>query len=156
MDKKKKWKKQFLCLAGILLIFGAIFFHSSPLSQKGEISLENFVYCHIQTMRVENETGIGRAVKIRDLEQVENLVKTIGNLEVRKALPWEKLHSDEEYPYTMHLQFDSEEVGRYELIHFWKSGEIIFRGDSYMIADGSKTQMTDQLEWLLQNYEIEK
>ena len=152
----KKIKKFIVFLFGVLLIWFAGRFFSSPLSQKGEISLENFVYCHIQTMRVENETGIGRAVKIRDLEQVENLVETIGNLEVRKALPWEKLHSDEEYPYTMHLQFDSEEVGRYELIHFWKNGEIIFRGDSYMIADGSKTQMTDQLEWLLQNYDIEK
>ena len=151
-----KEKKVLIFLAGILLIWAAVFFNSSPLSQKGKISLEDFIYCHIQTMRVENETGIGRTVKIRNLETAENLVETIGNLKVRKALLWEKLHSDEEYSYTIELRYDSEEVGRFEIINFWKNGEVFFRGDSYMIAEGSKTQMTDQLEWLVQNCETEE
>lgn len=156
MNKLKKRKKLIICLLGVLMIWAAVSFHSSPLSQKGEISLENFVYCHIQVIEVENDTGLGRAVKIRDLEQAEKLVDSFGEQKVRKALPWEKLHSDEEYPYTMHLQFDSEVVGRYELIHFWKNGQIDFRGASYMITGEPKTQMTDQLEWLLQNYETEE
>lgn len=152
----KKIKKFMIFLFAVLLIWIGGHFFSSPLSQKGEVSLEDLVYCHIQVIEVENDTGIGRAVKIRDLEQVEKLVDTLGEMEVRKALPWEKLHSDEEYPYTIELRYDSEEVGRYEIIHFWKNGEVFFRGDSYMIAGGSKTQMTDQLEWLLQNYETEE
>ncbi len=82
--KNKRIKKLIVCLLGVLLIWTTVSFRSSPLSQKGEISLENFVYCHIQVIEVENDTGIGRAVKIRDLEQVEKLVDTFGELEVRK------------------------------------------------------------------------
>lgn len=153
MSKKKK---VLIFLAGILLIWTATFFNSSPLSKKGKISLENFVYCHIQVIEVIDDTGIGRAVKIRELEPVENLVKMIEGLEVRKALPWEKMHEEDEEPYSIHLQFDNKAVGRCELIHFWKNGEVVFRGDSYMIAEEGRIQMTDQLEWLLKNYETEE
>ena len=152
----KKIKKFMIFLFAVLLIWLAGYFFSSPLSQKGEISLEDFIYCHIQVIEVVDDTGYGRAVKIRNLEIVENLVHSIEKLEVRKALPWEKMHEEFEYPYSVQLRYDSEEVGRYEIIHFWKNGEILFRGDSYMIEEGSKTQMTDQLEWLIENYETEE
>ena len=152
----KKLKRFVFFLLVVLIIWFAGHFFSSPLSQKGEISLENFIYCKIQTIEVKNQTGYVYGVDIRDIEPVEKLVKDIDELKIRKALPWEKLHSDEEYPYTMELQFDSEEVGRCEIINFWKNGEIVFRGDCYMIAEGRKTQMTDQLEWFLQNYETEE
>ena len=56
----------------------------------------------------------------------------------------------------LRMQFDSEELGRCEVIHFWENGEVVFRGESYMIAEGEKTQMTDQLEWLVENYETEE
>lgn len=156
MGKKKGGKKWLIFLAGILLIWVVVFLQSSPLYKKGEISLESFIYCHIQTMRVENETGIGRAVRIKDLAQTEKLLDILGELEVRRALPWEKIHEDEEYPYTIHMRYDSESSGRFENILCWKNGQIDFRNVSYMIAEGSKTQMTDQLEWLLQNYETEE
>lgn len=153
---KKKIKKFVLFLFGVLLIWFAGHLFSGSVSEKGKISLEKFIYCHIQVMEVVDDTGIGRAVKIRDLEQVEKLVDSIEGLKVRKALPWEKMHEEFEYPYSVQMQYDSEEIGRYEVIHFWKNGEIIFRGDSYMIAEESKTQMTDQLEWLIDNYETEE
>ena len=154
MAKKKKVVIGLLIvslLAGICDVF-----NSSPLSQKGKISLENFVYCHIQVIEVIDDTGIGRAVKIRELKPVDNLMKMIERLEARKALPWEKMHKEDEEPYSIHLQFDSEEVGRCELIHFWKNGEVVFRGDSYMITEESRTQMTDQLEWLIENCATEE
>ena len=116
----------------------------------------NFIHCHIQTMHIENETRIGRAVRIKDVVQTESLLDTLGGLEVRKALPWEKIHEDEEYPYTICLRYESESSGPFENILCWKNGQIDFRNVSYMIAEGSKTQMTDQLEWLLQNYETEE
>ncbi len=158
MDKKKKGKRKkwFICLVGILLICGAVFMNSSPLSQKGEVSLENLVYCSIQVTEVKNETGYVRGTKIRDIEQVEKLFDFLGEQEVRRALPWEKLHSDEEYPYTIDLQYDSETQGRYEFIFCWKNGQIDFREKSYMITEEPKTQMTERLELLLQTYETEE
>ena len=152
----KQLKRFVFFLLVVLIIWFAGHLFSGPVSEKGKISLENFIYCHIQVIEVVDDTGIGRAVKIRDLEQVEKLVDSIEGLEVRKALPWEKMHEEFEYPYSVQMQYDSEEMGRYEIIHFWKNGEIVFRGDSYMIAEGSKTKMTDQLEWFLQNYETEE
>ena len=152
----KKIKKFVVFLFGVLLIWFAGHFFSSPLSEKGEISLENFIYCKIQISEVKNETTYIDGVEIRDIEPVEKLVEDIEKLKIRKILPWEKMHEEWEYPYMIRMQFDSEEVGRCEIIDFWKNGEIVFRGDSYMIAEGSKTQMTDQLEWLVQNYDIEK
>ena len=93
---------------------------------------------------------------IREIEPVEKLAEDIEGLKIRKILPWEKIHEEWEYPYQIWMQFDSEEVGRCEIIDFWKNGEIVFRGESYMITEGSKTQMTDQLEQLIENYETEE
>lgn len=152
----KKIKKFIVFLFGVLLIWFAGHFFSSPLSEKGEISLENYIYCKIQTTEVKNQTGYVYGVDIREIESVERLVEDIEKLKIRKTLPWEKIHGEWEYPYMIRMQFDSEEVGRCEIIDFWKNGEIVFRGDSYMIAEGSKTQMTDQLEWLIENYKTEK
>lgn len=152
----KKLKRFVFFLLVVLIIWFAGHFFSSPLSQKGEISLENFIHCHIQTMHIENETRIGRAVRIKDVVQTESLLDTLGGLEVRKALPWEKIHEDEEYPYTICLRYESESSGPFENILCWKNGQIDFRNVSYMIAEGSKTQMTDRLEWLVQNYETEE
>jgi len=151
----KKIKKFMIFLFAVLFIWLGSHFFSSPLGEKGEISMENFIYCHIQTMYIENETGIGRAVRIKDLTQTEKLLDTLGEVEVRKALPWEKIHEDKEYPYTIHLRYESESSGPFENILCWKNGQIDFRNVSYMIVDENKTQMTDQLEWLLENYKTE-
>lgn len=153
MDKRKKW---LLCLAGILLIWAVTVFKSSPLSERGKISLEDFVYCRIQVIELIDDAGRGRAVIVRDMEMVEKLTEEIEELKVRKSLPWEKIHTKGEEPYTFYLQFDSEEAGGYESINFWKNGEVFFRGNSYMIAGENKIQMTDRLEWLLQNYKTEE
>ena len=150
----KKIKKFIVFLFGVLLIWFAGHFFSSPLSEKGEISLENFIYCKIQISEVKNETTYIDGVEIRDIEPVEKLVEDIEKLKIRKILPWEKNHGV--WPYKICMQFDSEEIGRCEIIDFWKNGEIVFRGDSYMIAEGSKTQMTDRLEWLIENYKAEE
>ena len=151
----KKIKKFVVFLFGVLLIWFAGQFFSSPLSQKGEISLENFIHCHIQTMHIENETGIGRAVRIKDVAQAEKLLDILGELEVRKALPWDKIHEDGEYPYTICLRYESESSGPFENIYCWENGQIDFRNVSYMIVDENKARMTDQLEWLLENYKTE-
>lgn len=151
----KKLKRFLFFLLVVLIIWFAGHFFSSPLSQKGEISLENFIHCHIQTMHIENETGIGRAVRIKDVSQTEKLLDILGELEVRKALPWEKIHGDEEYPYTICLRYESESSGPFENIYCWGNGQIDFRNVSYMIVDENKAQMIDQLEWLLENYKTE-
>ena len=151
---KKKMKKFMVSLIAVLLLWFAGHFFSSPLSKKGEVSLENFIYCKIQTSEIKNDTAYIDGVEIRDIEPVEKLVADIEKLKIRKILPWEK--NQGAWPYMIRMQFDSEELGRCELIHFWKNGEIVFRGDSYMIAEGSKTQMTDQLEWLVENYNTEE
>ena len=150
----EKIKKFIVFLFGVLLIWFASHFFTSPLSEKGEISLENFIYCKIQISEVKNETTYIDGVEIRDIEPVEKLVEDIEKLKIRKILPWEKNHGA--WPYKIWMQFDSEEIGRCEIIDFWKNGEIVFRGDSYMIAEGSKTQMTDRLEWLIENYKAEE
>ena len=152
----KKTKNFIIILFGILIVWFAGHFFSSPLSQKGEISMEDFVFCHIQVIEVVNDTGIGRAVKIKDVEETKKLLDFMSELEVRKSLPWEKIHNDVEEPYTVWLQYDSEEMGRYEHILCWKNGQINFRGKNYMIIDEQKVQLTDQLEWFLQNYETEE
>lgn len=151
----KKLKRFVFFLLVVLIIWFAGHFFSSPLSQKGEISMENFIYCHIQTMKVIDDTGYGRAVRIKDAAQTEELLDALGEVEVRRALPWEKIHGDEEYPYTIHLRYESESSGPFENIQCWKNGQIDFRNVSYMIAGENKTQMTDQLEWLIENYETE-
>ena len=141
-------------LIAVLLIWFASHFFSSPLAEKGEISLENFVFCKIQISEVKNDTTYIDGVEIREIEPVEKLVEEIEGLKIRKILPWEK--NQGAWPYKIWMQFDSEELGRCEIIDFWKNGEIVFRGESYMIAEGSKTQMTDQLEQLIENYETEE
>lgn len=153
---KKKMKKFMVFLIAVLLIWFASHFFSSPLAEKGEISLENFVFCKIQTTEVIDQTGYVYGADIREIEPVEKLAEDIEGLKIRKILPWEKIHEEWEYPYQIWMQFDSEEVGRCEIIDFWKNGEIVFRGESYMITEGSKTQMTDQLEQLIENYETEE
>ena len=151
---KKKMKKFMVFLIAVLLLWFAGHFFSSPLAEKGEISLENFVFCKIQISEVKNDTTYIDGVEIREIEPVEKLVEEIEGLKIRKILPWEK--NQGAWPYKIWMQFDSEELGRCEIIDFWKNGEIVFRGESYMIAEGSKTQMTDQLEWLTENYETEE
>ena len=79
----KKIKKFIVFLFGVLLIWFAGHFFSSPLSEKGEISLENFIYCKIQISEVKNETTYIDGVEIRDIEPVEKLVEDIEKLKIR-------------------------------------------------------------------------
>ena len=71
----KKIKKFIVFLFGVLLIWFAGHFFSSPLSEKGEISLGNVIYCKIQTTEVKNQTGYVYGVDIREIESVEKLVE---------------------------------------------------------------------------------
>jgi len=121
-----------------------------------EISLENFVVCRVQTMEIKNDTGYGRAAELRDAAQVQKALDALGEIEVRKMMPWEKFFSDrqEQEPYyTMMIWYDSETEGRYESLACWEGGRIDFRDTAYMVTGKEKTKATDLLEGLLQEYE---
>ena len=101
---KKGALKGIVCLVVIVVIWMAVSFRSKPLSEEGEISLENFVVCRVQTMEIKNDTGYGRAAELRDAAQVQKALNALGEIEVRKMMPWEKLLSDrqeQETYYTM-------------------------------------------------------
>lgn len=57
---KKGALKGIVCLVVIVVIWMAVSFRSKPLSDEGEISLENFVVCRVQVMEIKNDTGYGR------------------------------------------------------------------------------------------------
>ena len=152
--KKGIWKG-IGCLVVIVLIWMTVFMRSEPLSDAGEISLENFVVCRVQVMEIKNDTGYGRAAELRDAAQVQRALDTLGEIEVRKMMPWESFFSDrqEQEPYQMVIQYDSEEAGRYESPSCWENGRIDFRDTSYRITGKEKTKATNLLEGLLQEYE---
>lgn len=154
---KKGVLKGIVCLVVIVVIWMAVSFRSKPLSEEGEISLENFVVCCVQVMEIKNDTGYGRAAEIREKERMQKVLDALGEIEVRKMMPWEKLLSDrqEQEPYyTMMIRYDSETEGRYESLACWEGGRIDFRDTAYMITGKEKTKATDLLEGLLQEYEI--
>ena len=152
---KKGILKGVVCLGVIALLWTAASFRSRPLSDAGEISMENFVVCRVQVLEIKNDTGYGRAAECRDAAQVQKILDALGKIEVRKMMPWEKLLSDrqEKEPYLMVIQYDSEEAGRYESLLCWENGRIDFRDTSYRITGKEKTKATDLLEGLLQEYE---
>ena len=153
---KKGALKGIVCLVVIVVIWMAVSFRSKPLSEEGEISLENFVVCRAQTMEIKNDTGNGRVAELRDAAQVQKALNALGEIEVRKMMPWEKLLSDrqeQETYYTMMIWYDSETEGRYESLACWEGGRIDFRDTAYMITGKEKTKATDLLEGLLQEYE---
>lgn len=153
---KKGALKGIVCLVVIVVIWMAVSFRSKPLSEEGEISLENFAICRVQTMEIKNDTGYGRAAELRDAAQVQKALDALGEIEVRKMMPWEKFFSDrqEQEPYyTMMIRYDSETEGRYESLACWEGGRIDFRDTAYMVTGKEKTKATDLLEGLLQEYE---
>lgn len=154
---KKGVLKGIVCLVVIVVIWMAASFRSKPLSEEGEISLENFVVCRVQVMEIKNDTGYGRAAEMRDAEQVQKVLDALGEMQVRKMMPWEKLLSDRsaEEPYLMMIRYDSETEGRYESLACWENGRIDFRDASYRITGEPKTKAVDLLETLLQEYETE-
>ena len=155
---KKGVLKGIVCLVVIVVIWMAVSFRSKPLSEEGEISLENFVVCRVQVMEIKNDTGYGRAAEIREKERMQKALDALGEIEVRKMMPWEKLLSDrqgQETYYTMMIRYDSETEGRYELLACWENGRIDFRDASYRITGEPKTKAVDLLETLLQEYETE-
>ena len=152
---KKGALKGIVCLVVIVVIWMAVSFRSKPLSEEGEISLENFVVCHVQVMEVINDTGYVSGAEIREKERMQKALDALGEIEVRKMMPWEKLLSDRsaEEPYLMMIRYDSETEGRYESLACWEGGRIDFRDTAYMITGKEKTKATDLLEALLQEYE---
>ena len=153
---KKGVLKGIVCLVVIVVIWMAVSFRSKPLSEEGEISLENFVVCRVQVMEIKNDTGYGRAAEIREKERMQKVLDALGEIEVRKMMPWEKFFSDrqEQEPYyTMMIRYDSETEGRYESLACREGGRIDFRDTAYMITGKEKTKATDLLEALLQEYE---
>lgn len=150
---KKGILRGIVCFVGIVLIWTAVSFPSRPLSDAGEISLEDFVVCRVQVMRVENDTGYGRAAELRDAEQVQKVLDALGEMQVRKMMPWEKPLSDSGEPYLMVIQYDSEKAGRFETLSFRENGRIDFRGAAYLLTEKPKTKATDLLEMLLEEYE---
>lgn len=153
---KKGALKGIVCLVVIVVIWMAVSFRSKPLSEEGEISLENFVVCRVQMMEIKNDTGYVSGAEIRDAAQVQKALDALGEIEVRKMMPWEKLLSDrqeQETYYTMMIWYDSETEGRYESLVCWEGGRIDFRDTAYMVTGKEKTKATDLLEGLLQEYE---
>ena len=152
---KKGALKGIVCLVVIVVIWMAVSFRSKPLSEEGEISLENFVVCRVQVMEVINDTGYVSGAEIREKERMQKALDALGEIEVRKMMPWEKLLSDRsaEEPYLMMIWYDSETEGRYESLACWEGGRIDFRDTAYMITGKEKTKATDLLEALLQEYE---
>lgn len=86
---------------------------------------------------------------------MQKALDALGEIEVRKMMPWEKLLSDRsaEEPYLMMIRYDSETEGRYESLACREGGRIDFRDTAYMITGKEKTKATDLLEALLQEYE---
>lgn len=154
---KKGVLKGIVCLVVIVCIWMAASFRGRPLFEAGEISLEDFIVCRIQVMEIKNDTGYGRAAEIREKERMQKVLDALGEMQVRKMMPWEKLLSDRsaEEPYLMMIQYDSEEIGRYESLSCWENGRIDFRDASYRITGEPKTKAVDLLETLLQEYETE-
>ena len=152
---KKGALKGIVCLVIIVVIWMAVSFRSKPLSEEGEISLENFVVCCVQVMEVINDTGYVSGAEIREKERMQKALDALGEIEVRKMMPWEKLLSDRsaEEPYLMMIRYDSETEGRYESLTCREGGRIDFRDTAYMITGKEKTKATDLLEALLQEYE---
>ena len=152
---KKGALKGIVCLVVIVVIWMAVSFRSKPLSDEGEISLENFVVCRVQMMEIKNDTGYVSGAEIRERERMQKALDALGEIEVRKMMPWEKLLSDRraEEPYLMMIRYDSETEGRYESLACWEGGRIDFRDTAYMITGKEKTKATDLLEALLQEYE---
>lgn len=152
---KKGALKGIVCLVVIVVIWMAVSFRSKPLSDEGEISLENFVVCRVQMMEIKNDTGYVSGAEIRERERMQKALDALGEIEVRKMMPWEKLLSDRsaEEPYLMMIRYDSETEGRYESLTCWEGGRIDFRDTAYMITGKEKTKATDLLEALLQEYE---
>ena len=155
---KKGVLKGIVCLVVIVVIWMAVSFRSKPLSDEGEISLENFVVCRVQMMEIKNDTGYVSGAEIREKERMQKALDALGEIEVRKMMPWEKLLSDrqeQETYYTMMIRYDSETEGRYESLSCWENGRIDFRDASYRITGEPKTKAVDLLETLLQEYETE-
>ena len=155
---KKGVLKGIVCLVVIVVIWMAVSFRSKPLSEEGEISLENFVVCRVQVMEIINDTGYVSGAEIREKERMQKALDALGEIEVRKMMPWEKLLSDrqeQETYYTMMIWYDSETEGRYESLSCWENGRIDFRDASYRITGEPKTKAVDLLETLLQEYETE-
>lgn len=152
---KKGALKGIVCLVVIVVIWMAVSFRSKPLSDEGEISLENFVVCRVQMMEIKNDTGYVSGAEIRERERMQKALDALGEIEVRKMMPWKKLLSDRsaEEPYLMMIRYDSETEGRYESLTCWEGGRIDFRDTAYMITGKEKTKATDLLEALLQEYE---
>lgn len=152
---KKGALKGIVCLVVIVVIWMAVSFRSKPLSDEGEISLENFVVCRVQMMEIKNDTGYVSGAEIRERERMQKALDALGEIEVRKMMPWEKLLSDRsaEEPYLMMIRYDSETEGRYESLACREGGRIDFRDTAYMITGKEKTKATDLLEALLQEYE---
>lgn len=152
---KKGALKGIVCLVVIVVIWVAVSMRSKPLSEEGEISLENFVVCRVQMMEIKNDTGYVSGAEIREKERMQKALDALGEIEVRKMMPWEKLLSDRsaEEPYLMMIWYDSETEGRYESLACWEGGRIDFRDTAYMITGKEKTKATDLLEGLLQEYE---
>ena len=153
---KKGALKGIVCLVVIVVIWMAVSFRSKPLSEGGEISLENFVVCRVQMMEIKNDTGYVSGAEIREKERMQKALDALGEIEVRKMMPWEKFFSDrqEQEPYyTMMIRYDSETEGRYESLACWEGGRIDFRDTAYMVTGKEKTKATDLLEGLLQEYE---
>ena len=101
---KKGALKGIVCLVVIVVIWMAVSFRSKPLSEEGEISLENFAICRVQTMEIKNDTGYVSGAEIREKERMQKALDALGEIEVRKMMPWEKLLSDrqeQETYYTM-------------------------------------------------------
>ena len=65
---KKGVLKGIVCLVVIVVIWMAVSFRSKPLSDAGEISLEDFIVCRIQVMEVINDTGYVSTAEMRDVE----------------------------------------------------------------------------------------
>ena len=154
---KKGALKGIVCLVVIVVIWMAVSFRSKPLFEEGEISLENFVVCRVQVMEIINDTGYVSGAEIREKERMQKALDALGEIEVRKMMPWEKLFSDRsaEEPYLMMIRYDSETEGRYESLSCWENGRIDFRDASYRITGEPKTKAVDLLDTLLQEYETE-
>ena len=151
---KKGALKGIVCLVVIVVIWMAVSFRSKPLSDEGEISLENFVVCRVQMMEIKNDTGYVSGAEIREKERMQKALDALGEIVGRKMIPWEKLLSDrqeQETYYTMMIWYDSETEGRYESLACWEGGRIDFRDTAYMITGKEKTKATDLLEGLCRN-----
>ena len=156
---KKGALKGIVCLVVIVVIWMAVSFRSKPLSEEGEISLENFVVCRVQTMEIKNDTGYGRAAELRDAAQVQKALNALGEIEVRKMMPWEKLLSDrqeQETYYTMMIWYDSETEGRYESLACWEGGRIDFRDTAYMVTGNKSNRPTGRAFAGIRNSRIRK